>query len=51
MRKLVATGDELRVLQDVEQVLLPVLPLAVPSELQEFRSALEGGVGQLVEKR
>lgn len=40
VRKLLATGEELRSLADVERAVLPLLPLA-ESELEEQRSVLE----------
>jgi hypothetical protein len=41
LRKLVATGDELRTLDDVEQVLLPLLPLEVESQVESGPALLE----------
>ena len=41
VRKLLATGDELHGLADVERALLPLLPLSDSEELAEPRSALE----------
>ncbi len=41
VRKLVAAGDELRTLSDVERSLLPLLPLEADVELKDQESALE----------
>jgi len=41
VRKLVATGDDLRTLDDVEQALLPLLPLEVESQLESGPALLE----------
>ena len=41
LRKLVATGEELRDLSDVERTLLPLLPLAPHEMLQQEGSALD----------
>lgn len=41
VRKLVATGDDLRTLDDVEQALLPLLPLRVGSALGSGPALLE----------
>jgi len=41
VRKLVATGDDLRTLDDVEQALLPLLPLEVESQLEPGPALLE----------
>lgn len=41
VRKLVATGDDLRTLDEVEQALLPLLPLQVGSPLESGPALLE----------
>jgi hypothetical protein len=41
VRKLVAAGDELRTLDDVEQALLPLLPLEVESQVESAPALLE----------
>jgi hypothetical protein len=41
VRKLLATGDELRTIDDVASVLLPLLPLEPSQSLAEPRSALD----------
>lgn len=41
VRKLVATGDDLRTLDDVEQALLPLLPLQVEAQLESGPALLE----------
>lgn len=41
LRKLLATGDELRTVEDVRRALLPLLPLEADQALAEPRSALE----------
>lgn len=41
LRKLVATGDELHTLDDVEQALLPLLPLEVESQVESGPALLE----------
>jgi hypothetical protein len=41
VRKLLATGDELATLTDLERVLLPLLPLKIESALEEHESALD----------
>jgi hypothetical protein len=41
VRKLVATGDDLRTLDDVEQALLPLLPLQVEAQLKSGPALLE----------
>ncbi len=41
LRKLVAAGDELRTLSDVQRALLPLLPLEADVPLKEQESALE----------
>jgi hypothetical protein len=41
VRKLVATGDELGTLDDVEQALLPLLPLEVESQFEPGHALIE----------
>jgi hypothetical protein len=41
VRKLLATGDELSTLADLERVLLPLLPLNIESTLEEQESVLD----------
>lgn len=50
VRKLVATGDDLRILADVERALLPLLPLGDVPLVAEQDSALEM-LPQLLERR
>jgi hypothetical protein len=41
VRKLIATGEELTELADVERAILPLLPVSAPSELEPESSALD----------
>jgi hypothetical protein len=41
VRKLVATGDELQTLDDVEKALLPLLPLPVEAQLEAGAALLD----------
>jgi hypothetical protein len=41
VRKLIAAGDELTELADVERAILPLLPVRAPSELEPESSALD----------
>ena len=41
VRKLIAAGEELRELADVERTILPLLPVSPPSELEPETSALD----------
>jgi hypothetical protein len=51
VRKLVAAGEELQTIEDVRRVLLPLLPLDIPSTISQSSRGLINRVPELLERQ